>query len=335
MHLDGRRRRRPVAPAMSGIFISYRRDDTAPYARLLSDALAARFGRERIYRDLDSMGPGVDFPEAIAEAVATCDVFLALIGPRWLLHRPDGSLRLADPADYVRIEIAAALAREVLVVPVLVEGTVMPSRAELPEPVAELADRNAHRLSDEGWNEGVERLVRSLETVVGADRPRVRRRMTWRQLRTSVVALAVIAVVVAAVLLVRAWTADDPASGGRPRPILCAFGEVTIAVRPGARLERTVTFVVSIKTGTPGVSVPGFPYVSVLTGDDTPLPTEFSSWPSSPTALVPGTPFEGTVAVSPAGGRLPERGSAVRVRVDQVTGEGPACSLPSYDVTVP
>lgn len=80
---------------MGGIFISYRREDTAPYARLLSESLAARFGREAIYRDLDSMKPGVDFPKAVAAAVGTCDVLLALIGPDWPSPRADGTRRLA------------------------------------------------------------------------------------------------------------------------------------------------------------------------------------------------------------------------------------------------
>src|SRR5215210_5539081 len=142
---------------MSGIFISYRREDSTPYARLLSDILGEHFGSHLVFRDVDTMGPGLDFPTAIAEAVNECDVLLALIGERWLTAEHGGRRRLDDEHDYVRVEIQAALDRGVLVVPVLLEGTPMPSRAELPGSLANLANRNAHRLTDESWSYGVDR----------------------------------------------------------------------------------------------------------------------------------------------------------------------------------
>lgn len=156
---------------MSGIFISYRREDTTAYARLLSESLGSHFGQEQIFRDVDTLGPGVDFPQAVAEAVGNCDVLLALIGKKWLAARRQGKRRLDDPHDYVRLEIAAALERDTLVVPVLMEDTRMPRRQDLPDALAELADRNAHRLTDESWNDGVRRLVDALEAVVKPSRP--------------------------------------------------------------------------------------------------------------------------------------------------------------------
>ncbi|HVM01598.1 MAG TPA: toll/interleukin-1 receptor domain-containing protein, partial [Acidimicrobiales bacterium] len=151
---------------MGGIFISYRRDDTAPYARLLSGALASRFGAHRVFRDIDTLTPGTDFPRAIADAVEGCDVLLALIGPGWLTAERDGRRRLDDPGDFVRLEIAAALERGTLVVPVLMERTPMPAGDELPAPIAALADRNALRLADESWGDGVRRLLEALERLV-------------------------------------------------------------------------------------------------------------------------------------------------------------------------
>src|SRR5215210_761834 len=121
---------------MSGIFISYRREDSTTYARLLSDTLGEHFGSHLVFRDVDTMGPGVDFPTAIAAAVNECDVLLALIGERWLTAEHAGNRRLDDENDYVRVEIEAALERGILVVPVLLEGTRMPTRAELPESLA-------------------------------------------------------------------------------------------------------------------------------------------------------------------------------------------------------
>ena len=156
---------------MSGIFISYRREDSTPYARLLSDSLGEHFGSHLVFRDVDTMGPGVDFPTAIAEAVNECDVLLALIGEKWLTAELHGHRRLDDENDYVRLEIQAALDRGILVVPVLLEATRMPSRSELPESLVKLADRNAHRLTDESWNYGVDRLVEALRKVVAPPPP--------------------------------------------------------------------------------------------------------------------------------------------------------------------
>ncbi|MFP5318102.1 MAG: toll/interleukin-1 receptor domain-containing protein [Acidimicrobiia bacterium] len=148
---------------MGGIFVSYRRDDARGQARALSDALMARFGPERVFRDVEALAPGVDFPEAIASAIDRSDVFLAVIGDKWLTAEKDGRRRLDDADDHVRREIATALARDVRVIPVLLESAVMPSRHQLPAELGELADRNAIRLTDETWDDGINRLVRAIE----------------------------------------------------------------------------------------------------------------------------------------------------------------------------
>jgi hypothetical protein len=45
---------------------------------------------------------------------------------------------LDDPNDFVRIEIAAALQRNIPVIPILLEGATIPKAAELPEDLKEL-----------------------------------------------------------------------------------------------------------------------------------------------------------------------------------------------------
>ena len=117
---------------MPRIFISYRREETAYPAAWLFDRLEARFGEEQIFKDVDSIEPGEDFVERITTAVASCDVLLALIGEEWLTIANEGGRRLDDPKDFVRVEIEAALARDVRVVPVLVDDAVMPKADELP-----------------------------------------------------------------------------------------------------------------------------------------------------------------------------------------------------------
>ena len=63
---------------MSGIFISYRRDDkvAAAVARSLYDRLAEHFGKEHIFMDIDTLKAGVDFVEQR-------DALIAMIGDEW------------------------------------------------------------------------------------------------------------------------------------------------------------------------------------------------------------------------------------------------------------
>ena len=146
------------------IFISYRRDDSAGYAGRLFDFLAARFGSENVFMDIDTIEPGDDFRKVIANAVKTCDVVLVMIGRQWLtISGPDGQRRLDDPGDWVRVEIATALANpDVRVIPVLVRGASMPREHELPEDLKELAWRNAHELSDSRFQHDAGKLVRAV-----------------------------------------------------------------------------------------------------------------------------------------------------------------------------
>lgn len=129
---------------MSAIFISYRRTDAPDATGRIFDHLKQTFGERRIFKDVDSIPYGVDFHKAIDEAVAGCDVFLAIIGKSWLTATDSTGLRrIDDPNDYVRLEIRSALTRNILVIPVLVEGAKMPTGAELPEEILALATRNA------------------------------------------------------------------------------------------------------------------------------------------------------------------------------------------------
>ena len=131
-------------PPPGRVFISYRRQESSGLAGRLYDRLAARFGDDQVFMDVDTIALGVDFAEVITQAVSTCEVLLAVIGPRWLTATDeDGRRRLDDPDDLVRLEIAAALERDIRVIPILVEGAVMPRRQQLPEALAGLARRNA------------------------------------------------------------------------------------------------------------------------------------------------------------------------------------------------
>jgi hypothetical protein len=157
---------RRALPAGGGsrIFISYRREDAAGHVGRLHDDLADHFGADRVFMDIDSIGYGEDFVEAVEKAVASCAVLIAVIGKLWLdTADKRGNRRLDNPQDFVRLEIATALRRGVKVIPALVQGAAMPGEDVLPGPLAKLARRNAIEISDSRWQFDMERLIGALE----------------------------------------------------------------------------------------------------------------------------------------------------------------------------
>lgn len=152
---------------MSGIFISYRRDDTKhPAGRLYGD-LADHFGKDRVFRDTDAMEPGVKYASAIRDFIGSCDALVAVIGREWLdAVDEQGRKRLRNPRDVLRREIVSALEAGKLVIPVLVDDAEMPPVDALPKPLATLADYQAHNMRDDRWDHDVELLVKALEKVV-------------------------------------------------------------------------------------------------------------------------------------------------------------------------
>jgi len=153
---------------MSGIFISYRREDSAAHAGRLYDRLANRFGAQQVFMDVDDIPPGADFAAHIDARVASCDAMIVVIGKNWLASRnPEGRLRLSDPADFVGLEVALALQRGVLVVPVLVGGAAMPKTEDLRKDLQPLAGRNALTLNDQEFQRDADILIETLGKVPG------------------------------------------------------------------------------------------------------------------------------------------------------------------------
>lgn len=151
---------------MGKVFISYRREDAAGYARAIYEELTERFAADRIFMDVDAIEPGLPFDQVIRDAVGQCEALLVLIGARWLAPQPDGKTRLEDERDFVRLEIAAALARNIRVIPVLLDGTPMPKEAELPEALRGLVWRNAIEVSNTRFTSDVDRLAQVLAKVL-------------------------------------------------------------------------------------------------------------------------------------------------------------------------
>jgi hypothetical protein len=182
---------------MASIFISYRRDDTSGYCGRINEHLVSTFGRNAVFMDLDDIDPGVNFVRAIDESLLRCDVMLVLIGKGWLDARDaSGRRRIDNPDDFVRIEVAKALERNIRVIPVLVNKASIPSEKDLPGPLKGLANIQAIELSDDRWNYDLAQL---LHVIRGS---KTRRR--W-----IAVALAIVALLVAGYGFMR-WRATSP-----------------------------------------------------------------------------------------------------------------------------
>ena len=153
---------------MPGIMLSYRREDASAYAGRLYDRLAAEFGRDTVFMDIDTIRPGDDFVDIIEQTLAIADVVLVIIGPRWAdAEDSAGRRRLEQPNDFVRLEVATALEGQTRVIPVLVGGAVMPIEDQLPGELVPLVRRNAVEVSDTRFHSDADRLIE----VLGAALP--------------------------------------------------------------------------------------------------------------------------------------------------------------------
>jgi len=162
------------------IFINYRRDDSIGMAGRLHDRLAQTFGRDKLFMDVDHIPAGVDFVEHLNNQVAECDVILVVVGPNWLNVKDDsGNRRLDNADDFVAIEIAAALARKIRVIPVLVDGARMPKAGELPESLRPLVRRQAVEVRHAYFGHDAEALVKRMREVLG-DGPGIKGSETLR-----------------------------------------------------------------------------------------------------------------------------------------------------------
>lgn len=155
---------------MPRIFISYRREDSAGHAGRLYDRLRQHFGADRVFMDVTGIEAGTDFVEAIDAAVGGCDVLIAVIGRNWTACTDKtGRRRLEDPHDFIGLEVGSALRRQVRVVPVLVEGALMPGADDLPEALRGLVRRQAVELRDTRWDADTEDLIAALERMPQAE----------------------------------------------------------------------------------------------------------------------------------------------------------------------
>lgn len=149
------------------IFVSYRRQDASGEAGRLVDHLQEVFGDDSVFLDVETIEAGLDFIQAIEKALSSCKVLIAMIGPHWATIKDSkGNLRLFNEDDFIRIEISAALKRDIRVIPVLVNGAIMPNPEDLPEDLQALTRRHAQELSSSRWKYDSDQLTAVLSKII-------------------------------------------------------------------------------------------------------------------------------------------------------------------------
>ena len=150
---------------MKTVFISYRRQDTAPAAGRVYDRLSRMLSKRHVFFDVDTIGGGKDFVTEMTEAVKKSDVVLLFIGKRWM--DPEGAPRICEPEDHVRAEVRVALQSSPMLLPVLVDGAIMPRADKLPEDIRGITTKNALPLRHETFDDDTENI---LATIMGGGR---------------------------------------------------------------------------------------------------------------------------------------------------------------------
>ena len=177
---------------MSGIFVSYRRDDSRDIAGRLVDRLRQEYADEQLFLDIDAIPVGTNFETVLADRLRVCDVLLAVIGPQWVNAKDaSGKRRLDEPADYVRREIASALKRnDVRVISLLVSNATMPRAEDLPDDLKPLIARKNYELRYERFNADANDLIAQLTRIV---RPAGRQRFGKWAIPFAALAVVVVA----------------------------------------------------------------------------------------------------------------------------------------------
>ena len=154
---------------MPTITISYRRDDSEAITGRIYDRLVSHYGREAVFRDVDSIPPGVDFRKHIHGILQNTDIMLVIIGRRWMGSSRAGNARINDEDDPVRIEVESAIQQGMDVIPVLVSRAKMPAVSRLPQTLKDFPALNAVRVdSGQDFDFHTDRLLQALDRKLQA-----------------------------------------------------------------------------------------------------------------------------------------------------------------------
>ncbi len=190
------------------IFLSYRRDDASGDARSVYQRLRQTFGKNQLFIDVDTIQLGRDFRDVLDLNLSSCRVLLAVIGPRWLGATDEtGRRRLDNPKDFVRTEIARALAKNLVVIPVLVGNAALPTEDQLPDDIKPLVYRQAAEIRHEGFQHDMIALEDELKRHIG------RRRNTTPVIALTVSVLAAVCAgtwfLMPSASFLKAWSLDN------------------------------------------------------------------------------------------------------------------------------
>lgn len=156
---------------MTKIFLSYRTDDSTYVVDRVRELLGTHFGHANVFRDRDSVALGDAYPRRIRRALERADVVLAIIGPRWLGVDQSGRRRIDDPRDWVRTELRMAFERDIRVVPVLLDGTPLPTRDALPVELGSLSISTYWQVRHTTVDQDVRGLIERLGLPTDRGRP--------------------------------------------------------------------------------------------------------------------------------------------------------------------
>ena len=210
------------------VFISYRREDTAPAAGRVYDRMCRLLSKQNVFFDVSTISGGEIYDRKIMSEIERSEAVLVFIGKSWLTS--GGRARLQEPDDYVRAEVRAALGRPILVLPVLVDGAQMPPPDQLPDDIRALSTRNALLLRHESFDGDTENIVAAVLGVAEGARP-------WddRGRLAVKIGYAAAGLVVASIALMVAAVIHSGVAG---RPLSASIGEAatTLLLLAGAAI---------------------------------------------------------------------------------------------------
>jgi len=193
------------------VFISYRREDTAPAAGRVYDRLCQLLSKRNVFFDVSTIAGGEVFDRKLMSEIERSDAVLVFIGKLWLAVK-GGRARLEEPGDYVRAEVRAALQRSVLVLPVLVDGARMPLPDQLPDDIRAITSRNALLLRHESFDDDAENIVAAVLGVTAGTRPWDDRGRLGIKLGYAAAGLIAAVTALIAAAVVHFWVAGRPLS---------------------------------------------------------------------------------------------------------------------------
>lgn len=213
---------------MAAIFLSYRRTDAGGYAGRIFDRLCTEFGANAVFRDVDGIRSGSLFSVALNQQLQDCRVFIPVIGPTWISATHGGGRRLDDENDWVRLEIATALQRKALMIPVTVGGATMPPTASLPEDLQPLTQMQARDLRDgDTWQSDLDLLIDRIRAELGG--------ISRRRKRLILAAFATIALLTVGIWGFVRWNEESTA----PPTVVAPSSEPIVIFETGNKEDVT------------------------------------------------------------------------------------------------